>query len=247
MTKLNQILAVEKDAKGQGQGALTKFYQRIQVGSLLSGVARKYEPKDEEGDRLPPENQKVQMRVGDELKDLAQRLTRMYDVVATKEVGNMVAKADIALPGMDRPLIADVPIQTMIFLEKQLVDLITLIKKLPVLDPSETWHYDGTADTYASEPVQTTKTKKIPRNHVLSPATDKHPAQVQMYHEDVMVGTWTTTKYSGALPRAEVVAMLERAEALSAAVKQAREKANTLDIEQIHIGKSVLGYLFDNV
>ncbi|MBA2680632.1 MAG: hypothetical protein H0U76_19830 [Ktedonobacteraceae bacterium] len=47
-------------------------------------------------------------------------------------------------------------------LEKQLVDLHTFVRKLPVLDPSETWTLDSSADCWATEPVQTLKTKKVP-------------------------------------------------------------------------------------
>lgn len=45
---------------------------------------------------------------------------------------------------------------------------------------------------------------QVPRNHVKAEATDKHPAQVEVYHEDVPVGYWTTVKFSGALPARRV-------------------------------------------
>ena len=48
--------------------------------------------------------------------------------------------------------------------------------------------------------MQTLRTKKVPRNHVKAEATEKHPAQVEVYYEDVAVGYWTTVKFSGALP-----------------------------------------------
>jgi hypothetical protein len=35
---------------------------------------------------------------------------------------------------------------------------------------------------------------------VKAEATEKHPAQVEVYHEDVVVGQWKTVKFSGALP-----------------------------------------------
>ena len=58
-------------------------------------------------------------------------------------------------------LLSQVPATYLLFIEKQLVDLHTFIKKLPVLDPSETWAFDPSADCWATEPVQTVKTKKF--------------------------------------------------------------------------------------
>jgi hypothetical protein len=46
----------------------------------------------------------------------------------------------------------------LLFLEKQLVDLHTFVKKLPVLDASDSWSYDASADCYATDPVQTVRT-----------------------------------------------------------------------------------------
>src|SRR5205085_5692244 len=111
--------------------------------------------------------------------------------------------------------------------------------KLPTLDASETWAFDASADCFATEPVQTVRTKKIPRNHVKAEATDKHPAQVEVYYEDVTVGYWRTIKFSGALPTKRVNELLERVEKLQQAVKFAREEANSLEVEEQKAGKAV--------
>ena len=130
------------------------------------------------------------------------------------------------------------------FLEKQLVDLHTFIKKLPVLDASESWTYDASADCWATEPVQTVRTKKIPRNHGKAEATEKHPAQVEVYYEDVSVGNWRTVKFSGALPAKRVHDLLARVERLQEAVKFAREEANNLEVEEQKVGEKIFHYLF---
>ena len=52
-----------------------------------------------------------------------------------------------------------------------------------MLDASETWNFDSSSDPWATEPVQTVKTKKLPRNHVKAEATEKHPAQVEVYRQ----------------------------------------------------------------
>jgi len=92
--------------------------------------------------------------------------------------------------------------------------------------------------------VQTLKTKKVPRNHVKAEATEKHPAQVDVYYEDVTVGHWRTVKFSGALPARRINELLARVEKLQEAVKFAREEANNMEVEEQKVGASVMQYLF---
>jgi hypothetical protein len=88
------------------------------------------------------------------------------------------------------------------------------------------------------------RTRKVPRNLVKAVATDKHPAQVEVYYEDVTVGTWSTTKYSGAMDPVTRTAVLARIEKVLHAVKVAREDANTTPVADMKIGETVFGYLF---
>ena len=118
-----------------------------------------------------------------------------------------------------------------------------LSRREPTLDPGETWEYSADVDAYASDPHQTTKTKKVMKNHVKAEATDKHPAQVEVYHEDVVVGFWTKVTFSGAVPQKRVNELLERIGRLQNAVKFAREEANGTEITYQRVGEKVLGYL----
>lgn len=240
--KLNQIIAIEKGTKSRSLQELTEAHHALQKPALLSGISRTYRPKDEEGEQLPSESTKVQIKAEDIIRDTVESLTRLFDVVATKDWANCKAKADVVVDG--KKLLSNVPATYLLFLEKQLVDLHTFIKKLPVLDASETWTFDPSADCWATEPVQTVKTKKVPRNHVKAEATDKHPAQVEVYYEDITVGYWRTVKFSGALPAKRVNELLARAEKLQEAVKFAREEANNMEVEDVKTGAAIFNYLF---
>ena len=242
MAKLNQIIAVEKTVKGRTFQELTEAHHLLQKPSILAGISRTYRPKDEEGEQLPPESTKVQIKAEEVIKQTVDILTQLFDVTATKDWANCDAKADVVVDG--QVLLTQVPATYLLFLEKQLVDLHTFIKKLPVLDASETWVFDASADAYATEPVQTLRTKKVPRNHVKAEATDKHPAQVEVYYEDITVGYWRTVKFSGALPAKRLNELVVRVEKLQHAVKFAREEANNLDVKDQKLGEKVLGYLF---
>jgi hypothetical protein len=240
--KLNQIIAVEKSIKSRALQDLTEAHHSLQKTALLAGISRVYRPKDEEGEQLPPESTKVQMKAEEIIHKTTEMLTKLFDVVATKDWANCKAKADVVIDG--QKLLTDVPATYLLFLEKQLVDLQTFIKKLPILDGSETWSFDQSADCWANEPVTTMKTKKIPRNHVKAEATEHHPAQVEVYYEDVTVGQWRTIKFSGALPAKRVNELLTRIENLQEAIKFAREEANNLEVEDVKTGEAILGYLF---
>jgi hypothetical protein len=242
VTKLNQIIAVEKGVKSKSFQELTEAHHAVQKAALLSGISRTYQPKDEEGEQLPPESTRVQVKAEDVLRRTAATLTRLFDVTATKDWANCVAKADVKVDG--RTLVEGVPVSYLLFLEKQLTDLHTFVKKLPVLDAAESWSHDPSADAWKTEPVKTIKTKKVPRNHVKAEATEKHPAQVEVYYEDIPVGYWTTVKFSGSLPAARVNELLERVETLQAAVKFAREEANGTVVTDRQVGEAVFGYLF---
>ncbi len=240
--KLNQIIAIEKGTKSKSLQDLTEAHHALQKPALLAGISRTYRPRDEEGEQLPPEATRVQVKAEEIVRKTADVLTKLFDVVAAKDWANTRARADVVIDG--QVLLPQVPVSYLIFLEKQLVDLHTFIKKLPVLDPSEHWTFDASADSWATEPVQTTRTKKIPRNHVKAEATDKHPAQVEVYYEDVTVGTWKTVKFSGALPATRVNHLLERVERLQQAVKFAREEANAAEVDEQRVGHKVMGFLF---
>jgi hypothetical protein len=242
MPKLNQIIAIEKSVKSQSLRELTDAHQLLQKPSLLAGIARTYRPKDEEGEQLPPEATKVQVKAQDAIRQTAQLLTRLFDITATKDWSNGQARANVVVDG--QTLLNQVPVTYLLFLEKQLTDLHTFVKKLPVLDAAETWTFDASADCWATEPVQTSRTKKIPRNHVKAEATEHHPAQVEVYYEDVVVGYWRTVKFSGALPAKTVNDLLERVEKLQEAVKFAREEANNLDVQDQKVGEKVFKYIF---
>jgi hypothetical protein len=113
-----------------------------------------------------------------------------------------------------------------------------------VLDAAEAWSRDDSTDSWRTEPVRTNRTKKVPRNHVKAEATEKHPAQVEVYYEDVPVGYWRTVRFSGAVAATRVNELLERVEKLQQAVKFAREEANSTEVTDVRAGDKVLNYLF---
>lgn len=242
MTRLNQIIAVEKGVRADATRRVTDLHRDAQKEPLLSGISRAYQPRDDEGDRLPSESTKVQVSAEDTLRQAGSVMTRLFDVTLTKDTANCHASADVVVDG--EPLLRKVPVTYLLFLEKQLTDVHTLVAKLPLLNPAEDWSEDSTSGCWKTQPVQTVRTQKVPRNHVLSEATKEHAAQVQVYMEDKPVGDWTTVKFSGAAPAVRQRQILDRVEKLQRAVKFAREEANAAEVADQAAGEAVFGYLF---
>jgi hypothetical protein len=240
--KLNQIIAVVNGKKTRSQKALTEIYHKLQKSALFEGITRTYKPLDEDGETFPEEKKNVQFRVADALREAERTVTDLLDATATQDYANCGAKADVVID--ERTILSGVPVTHLLLLEKQLTELHTFVGKIPTLDPAERWQWNAEADCYASQAYFTNKTKKVPRSHLLAEATEKHPAQVEMYHEDVKVGEWQTTKFSGAIPAEERNRMLERVEKLQEAVKFAREEANNIEVQPVKNGKKLFDYVF---
>lgn len=240
-TTLAQLIAVYAGIRTSTHRTLSDLHHSVGKLGLLNGIARTYQPKADEGDTLPPESTRVQVNAADVLADVAALLTRQIDVTATIDEANRHTLGTINLGAGET--IADVPVTTLMFLDKRLDDVLTFLRKLPVLDPGEVWTWSDNANAWATEPIGTTRSKKVPRNHVLAVATDKHPAQVQVWHEDVQVGTWWTTKFSGAVPAKRLAVLIDRAERLQAEVRSARERANMATVTDKEIGAKLFGWL----
>lgn len=247
MSLLCQIIAVEPSVKSTTYSNVTALHrdtQRVQSNGPFAGITRSYTPiisPENGGEELPGESTRVQLKIDDILRQIAEAQTKMFDLVATKDFANTEAKGTIKVDGKE--LLKDVPVTYLLFLEKQLRDMHTIIAKLPTLDLADNWHYDAQRGCWATDPVRTARTKKIPQNHVLAPATDKHAAQVHLFTVDEIVGYWETVKFSGALPADRVAVLLERVEKLQQAVTFARESANSMEVKDHKVGKALFDYL----
>ncbi len=242
MSKLNQIIAVEKGTKSRAEKALTEAHHSLKKGDLLSGISRAYKPIDDNGEQLPPENKKVQLVAEDAIARASATLIELFDITATKDYANTSAKADVVVDGVT--LIQGAPVSFLLWVEKRLTLLHEFIKELPTLSDADTWTKDHVSGHWVTSEERTHRTKKMPLAFEKSPATDKHPAQVEVVHEDKVVGYWHTVKRSGALEPSRVRTLLSRVEKLQGAVKTAREAANMAEAPKVDVGAKVLGFLF---
>jgi hypothetical protein len=244
MAQLNQIIAVEKGVKNQTKQELTQLYHKIQQAEGLSGFEKTYKPLNEESKEfLPPQSKRVTVKVTDVVELMKATVGKLFDVTFTKDVTNCVAKADVEVDG--KALLKDVPVSYLLFLEKQLVDIRTFITKLPTLPLDEEWKWDENKLLFVTDPVQTISTKKQEEVVVKYPATQQHPAQTEIRVKDVTTGSWTTIKYSGALPANKQREFLKKVETLQEAVKISREKANMVAVTNTgKVSEAVFTFIF---
>lgn len=243
MPKLNQINAIVTARKGDAEKQITELYKLIQKEQLFAGRERTYRPLDEvNGQKLPPESQRVQQRVSDLIRQAREKWTELWNLVYTQDTGNQHARADVVVDG--KVLLANVPITTLLFLDKQVNDLETFVSKLPTPDPAEEWTHDPNSGLLRGKATESVRTSKEPTVIVKYPATTEHPAQTELFTKDLPVGTWSQILYSGCIPTDRKNTILARVRKLQDAIKVAREQANLFEVERQQAGDPLLGFVF---
>jgi len=242
MSHLSQVIAIEKDTKDKAAQELARVQGLFGNRGLLTGIARSYTPLTDGGMVLPSESTRVQVKAKHALRDVEKQLVSLFDVIATKDWTNCLAKADIVVDGT--VLVKGVPATYLLFLEKQMVELLSFVKRIPILDASETWEHDKAQDCWVTPPVETIRSKKDKKSKIVFEGNQHHPPQFMVWDEDIPEGRWKTIHYSGAMQASDQNAMIERIEKLQCAVKFAREEANRTDVEQQHVGTPLLRYIF---
>jgi len=242
MAKLNQVIAVRDGTKPRVYAEISNLDKIAQKPELFNGFSKTYQPKEEGGTVLPPERKRVQYTTETVLRTVAALSTELFDITARTDWTNCHAKAAVLLDGTE--ILPPAPVSFLLFLEKQLTDLRTMVGRMPLLDDAEEWAHDGQAGLWKTEATQTIRTKKVPKVITLVQPTEQHPGQAQVYPEDVPEGVWNAVKMSGAMEKPARDAMLARIEKLLLAVKTAREEANMHEEVAVpKVGDAVFTYL----
>lgn len=224
MRTLSQIVAIIKPEKQRRFQELSVLFKNAQKAELYLGESKTYVPKAEDGDPIAPETKTVQLRAVDVLRSLRTNRVPIYDLVLQQDVGNTKAMADVVVDGAI--ILPAVPATTLLYLEKEVSELIDFVTKMPTRPNDQQWRVDTDSGLAITPPVQTARTKKTEVPLIIVPATDKHPAQAKTTTDDIVVGWYTKIVQSGAISYTEQKQILERLYTLRTAVKTARETAN---------------------
>lgn len=241
--KLAQILALESKAKDGYKNLLNHVDRSGSNVGKTSGKLHQYRPfAEDDVELLPPEKTNVEVRYTELLRELKAGMPEYLDIVGAKDYTNVIACADVIVDGVT--LVSKAPVPYLLFLEKQLTDLHTMISRMVEPDASENWKWDNDQEILVSEMTSTQRMVKKTVPLVLYPATDKHPAQTTTVEDTVLKGTWTKIKYSGAIPGTEKRKLIARIDSLLRAVKLAREEANSTKMNYNPIGEALVSFIF---
>jgi hypothetical protein len=248
-TKLHELLAAEKTASnardqltkdtqdkfGKGENYFTGFTKTLKLIDSSDETTKLEVEKAARQDKALPTT------VFETLSYYLEYWAKAEDVLFRKNLTNTRAVADLVF--RDETIATAVPVDELMGLEARLTDLRKLATQIPTLDASREWTVDANAAIAGTwrtaTPTVTTKTEKVMTPVVLYAATEHHPAQVKEATSDKVVGTFTTHHVSGAttaIQKAQVLAVLDD---LVIAVKQARTRANSVEVEERDIGRVI--------
>lgn len=248
MTKLHELLAVDSNMKKQADSTRSDLMNTFDKKKHhFTQKLVTFEPVEDGAPPVTEEQLDLQTTVKKELVWISDHITRSLDVSYQVAIANTTAKADVVLEGGET-LLKAVPATSLLELEKRVNEVRELVAAIPTLDPAKGFSLDKDrgADIFVARDSIRVRTKKIQEPLVLAPATDKHPAQVQLVSKDVASGNVKTQEWSGMLTTADKGDMLDRVEALARAIKKARARANETEIDPSanKIGKALLAYVF---
>ena len=235
MGKLHELLATEETAVSAAEKLLgetnEKFhkYNEFFTGSVRVLARLKESPEDKALEKSARRDKELPTDVQDTLGYVLPFVTKALNVKLRKHLTNQVAKADIEYPA-GTVLMREVPVDFLLDLEKALPRWRAIFDRMPVLDPSKQWVPERKGVWKTREPVATAQTEKRMFPVVLAEATKEHPAQVKESTRDEVVGTFFDTLISGAATSQQKADLLALVDGLIIAVKQARMRANSVEI-----------------
>lgn len=247
MSKLHEILAVESDR----EASLTAIHQET-----LHTLDKKpdhfiakhtiYKPFDENSQEGEEVVKAMVTTVHDKLDHYRKIMGAALDLSATKDVTNCKASAPIILDGVE--ITPALPAITLLSLESRIKRIMEVLMAIPTLAPGRHWELDpsrGAGVFVDKNPDDKFRTKKVIRHKILVEPTQHHPAQVEKWTEDERIGKLTETTWCSMITPADKSKLIENAQNLLAAVKQARQRANAQEVEQVKIAdaifKAILG------
>ena len=240
--KLFQLIVTEPEKKGAYEKMMSETRHVFKGQDLFLGLVKMYTPKNENGDPLPEERKEVVTTVNGRLSWGNHSVTELLDYELSRDLTNMQAKADIVVDGVT--LAKGVPATNLLSLEKRLRELRDVYDQIPTLDLSKPWkQHEGNPGLWVWGPVEQYRTAKKTVPVIMAPATDKHPAQVKDVVEDVTIGTFRTTIFSGAVHPGTKAQWLGRIDKLITAVKDARMRANDVPVVEGAVGSSIMTYI----
>jgi len=251
MGKLHELIAVEADLEGRSkkykEGVLKAFRDKQALFMGSTRTCQMYNEADQMA-APPDENKFMDDTVRNQLQFLIEAEIPYLNALAQKAATNQSATADIEIDGV--VLISGVPATMLLTLETKLTGIREVFAAVPTLDAGHEWvpsQDKGAGVWELAHPEVAVKTAKKFQHQILVQPTDKHPAQIEKWEEQVPVGKFVKRIWSSKMTSAEKSNMLSKVDNLIVAVKQARQRANMTSVVGLEVGKVLFNYILEDV
>jgi hypothetical protein len=245
--KLHELLAIEQDRRTKANASIEEGKQTFsKKDAHFDGMVKKYVPTEENAEEIPDERKELTLTVKGYLGEMMQAIVPALDANLSKEETNAsnTAKAELLLEEQSLGVFSAT---SLLALESHISKLRELYKLLPTLDTTRKWTFDSQLNLFRSE--DEIKFRSIKRSKVIVKydATKEHPAQTELVSLDVQVGKYQTTYFSGKVTPSQKTKMLNRIDQLLEAIKIARSKANSVEVNNIKIGKKIFDLIHQDI
>jgi hypothetical protein len=236
---LYELLAVEQEKKANAERARSQALENFRTSQAhFTGMRRTFKPfavdetKGETGgERLEAETHLVKTVI-EELEKTLATTVEAFDVSYQIDEANMRARADLVVDGVT--IAEQLPATFLLQLEKRLREVRILFKDIPTFDPVRIWAPDPTADkaqVLRADPVVTLRKQRVRKYKVMYEATKEHPAQIDVVEVDDPVGEIRAYDWTGMISPGKKAALLQQIDELIEAVKTARARANSVEVD----------------
>jgi len=245
-SKLHQVLAVEGDLEGTFKKVTNEAVATFQKHPDMFRGSTQILTHSDESRKIEDKTSHVKLEttVADKLNYVAEHGITYIDANLQKEATNQHAVADLIIDG--KVIATSLPATFLLGLEKKLQTIHKMAMSIPTLAKGIHWEKDKTAgdNVYRTKhATEKTRTAKSFQHKVLVEATDKFPAQIKEWEEQMPIGKFVDTMESGMLSTAEKSNLLARIDKLYYATKKARQKANETVVIDKTVGKEIFSFI----
>ena len=247
---LHELLAVLSDLEGTAKKVrdegINTFTKKQSHFNGYEKTLKMYSDERKQEETGARESKDLVTTVEKKLKYISKSQVKYYDALLQQEATNQKAVADLVVEG--KTIAENLPATFLLGMESRLKAFRAVLENIPTLDPSLSWKIDVEAGEgiYVTEQTDTSyKQEKTVQHKVIVPATKEHPAQIREWADNKNVGTFFVTRRSSCISPAEKSKLLEKTDTLIRAVKKARQRANSTEIEKRSIGKDLMDFIFE--
>lgn len=241
MAKLFELLAVEKDLATKAKATLSNTQSVFSSPDNFLGFTTKFSKLVEDKLDLQDENRPLPNNVDAQLDIVENDISNYINTTLAKEMANTSAFESVEIDG--EKFFEDMSATALLSLETKLDELHKLYSVIPTLPLGAKWNNDSSLDCFVSADRKQIRTEKTSKVIVLYEATKEHPAQTQLVTTDIPAYEVERTVYAGMLTAADKRLRLERLEKLQQAVKKARQRANTVEVENKDFASKIFKYI----